>query len=160
MNTYADATNNNGVLVVIDKHLSEAHSKHNNKKENYKHTYQCLVKSHQNDWSIYKPHVIFLKRGAHPILIPVSPQHLALNKGYKRLKKVAIFQQLSRSRTNIKQSNYIPELAFEVADISEVLEFPEARGACSEGFPFSVKELIAHLWSFLRVVSLVFFKRI
>lgn len=36
-----------------------------------------------------------------------------------------------------------PELLFE-AEMG-VLEFADATGACSEAFPFSVKELMAHL---------------
>lgn len=39
----------------------------------------------------------------------------------------------------------VPELASEAAGATGVSEFMEATGACSEGFPFKVNELMAQL---------------
>ena len=42
---------------------------------------------------------------------------------------------------------FVPELAFEVVEDRGALVFTGASGACSEGLPLRVKELIAHLHS-------------
>lgn len=39
----------------------------------------------------------------------------------------------------------LPELAFELVEARGALELAEASGACSEGLPLRVKELMAHL---------------
>ena len=45
-----------------------------------------------------------------------------------------------------KKEKKLPELAFEVVKICDAFTFAEASGACSEAFPFNVKELIAQLF--------------
>lgn len=42
-------------------------------------------------------------------------------------------------------STSLPELSFEVVEDRGALVFTGASGACSEGLPLRVKELIAHL---------------
>jgi hypothetical protein len=42
-------------------------------------------------------------------------------------------------------STCLPELALEEVEVRGALEVTEASGACSEGFPLRVKELMAHL---------------
>jgi hypothetical protein len=44
-----------------------------------------------------------------------------------------------------KQSRCIPELALEVVEDRGTPEFAGASGACSEGLPLLVKEIMAHL---------------
>lgn len=43
------------------------------------------------------------------------------------------------------KSRSIPELALEVVELRGAPEFAGASGACSEGLPLRVKELMAHL---------------
>lgn len=56
--------------------------------------------------------------------------------------------QISNKLNTFKESKLsrcVPELALEVVSVRDVLIFTGASGACSEGLPLRVKELIAHL---------------
>ena len=64
---------------------------------------------------------------------------------YLTIGQIDTLLHLNPYKTQDKQSRCIPELALEVVEDRGTPEFAGASGACSEGLPLLVKELMAHL---------------
>lgn len=70
--------------------------------------------------------------------------HLPKKERKKKTHSLKISNKLNTFKES-KLSRCVPELALEVVSVRDVLIFTGASGACSEGLPLRVKELIAHL---------------
>lgn len=65
----------------------------------------------------------------------------------RSVKKSDYNREGMQQQTNSRHGT-LPKLGVEAEEVSFVLEFAVATGACSDGFPLRVNELIAHLHNF------------